>query len=205
MTYGPAIVYHGTPLTPRAALLDVGAGRALCVSFFRPDDVEAVEAISPAVMFRLWRIFRVAGSAAQRRRLVYSRRLDAIFQVARAAHISSVALGSNSRRAGCAVTAQRFTVAALAVRGSWRAALAHGPTDRPAVEALRKISARLPWVDRRREASGSPGLSSADGRNRPRAWKPLADSAHDARHCGRGHVSIFQRRRNVARTERASL
>ncbi len=45
------IIYHGTPLTPRSALLDVCNGRAMCVSFWRPDDVEVVEAISPASMF----------------------------------------------------------------------------------------------------------------------------------------------------------
>lgn len=44
-------IYHGTPITPRAALLDIGAGRAMCVSFFRPDDVDVVEAVSPAVMY----------------------------------------------------------------------------------------------------------------------------------------------------------
>ena len=46
------VIYHGTPMTPRAALLSVCKGRAMCVSFFRPDDVEAVEAISPDIMFR---------------------------------------------------------------------------------------------------------------------------------------------------------
>ncbi len=46
------VIYHGTPLTPRAALLDVLPGRAGCVSFFRPDDTEAVEAVCPRVMFR---------------------------------------------------------------------------------------------------------------------------------------------------------
>lgn len=46
-----AIIHHGTPMTPRAALLDVCAGRAMCVSFYRPDDVEVVEAISPTIMF----------------------------------------------------------------------------------------------------------------------------------------------------------
>lgn len=44
-------IYHGTPMTPRAALLDVLVGRAACVSFYRPDDVGAVESISPAIMF----------------------------------------------------------------------------------------------------------------------------------------------------------
>jgi hypothetical protein len=47
-----SVIYHGTPMTPRAALLDVCKGRAMCVSFYRHDDVEAVEAISPAIMFR---------------------------------------------------------------------------------------------------------------------------------------------------------
>lgn len=45
-----AFVYHGTPLTPREALLAAGA-RGYCVSFFRPDDLDAVEAIAPHVMY----------------------------------------------------------------------------------------------------------------------------------------------------------
>lgn len=45
-----ALVYHGTPLTPRAALMAV-SGRAFCVSYFRPDNVQDVEAISPFIMF----------------------------------------------------------------------------------------------------------------------------------------------------------
>ena len=61
------IIYHGTPITPRSALLEVCKGRAMCVSFFRPDDVEAVEAISPAVMFRQRSIFNVEGGTTQRR------------------------------------------------------------------------------------------------------------------------------------------
>ncbi|KQN93872.1 hypothetical protein ASE95_02920 [Sphingomonas sp. Leaf231] len=45
-----ALVYHGTPLTPRGALMAV-AGRAFCVSYFRADNVHDVEAISPFVMY----------------------------------------------------------------------------------------------------------------------------------------------------------
>lgn len=45
------VIYHGTPLTPRAALIAVGKGRAICVSFFRPDDVDVVQRISPFIMF----------------------------------------------------------------------------------------------------------------------------------------------------------
>jgi hypothetical protein len=54
-----ALVYHGTPLTPKAALLAM-RGRAFCVSFYRPDNVADVEAIAPFVMydngaFSFWR------------------------------------------------------------------------------------------------------------------------------------------------------
>jgi hypothetical protein len=45
-----ALVYHGTPLTPRAALSAAGA-RAFCVSYFRPDSVAEVEAIAPYIMY----------------------------------------------------------------------------------------------------------------------------------------------------------
>jgi hypothetical protein len=51
LTRQPAVIYHGTPMTPRDALLTVCAGRAMCVSFFRPDDVAAVEQIAPMIMF----------------------------------------------------------------------------------------------------------------------------------------------------------
>lgn len=45
-----ALVYHGTPLTPAAALQAV-AGRAFCVSFFRPDSVADVEAMAPFLVY----------------------------------------------------------------------------------------------------------------------------------------------------------
>ena len=45
------VIFHGTPMTPRAALLDVLAGRAGCVSFYRPDDVSAVEQVCPSIMY----------------------------------------------------------------------------------------------------------------------------------------------------------
>lgn len=45
-----ALVYHGTPLTPRPALLAAGA-RAYCVSFFRPDSVTEVEGLAPFIMY----------------------------------------------------------------------------------------------------------------------------------------------------------
>lgn len=47
---GP-VIYHGTPMTPRAALLDVMDGRAGCVSFYRPDDVDAIEHVCSKIMY----------------------------------------------------------------------------------------------------------------------------------------------------------
>lgn len=45
-----ALAYHGTPMSPKAAL-EAMAGRAFCVSFYRPDNVEQVERISPFIMY----------------------------------------------------------------------------------------------------------------------------------------------------------
>lgn len=60
-------IYHGTPMTPRAALLGVMPGRAACVSFYRPDDVDAVESVCPRIMydngaFSFWRQAVQAGA-----------------------------------------------------------------------------------------------------------------------------------------------
>jgi hypothetical protein len=56
------IHYHGTPITPRAKLLQL-AGRCFCVSFAHPYDVTACHEIGQAVMldngaFSLWRVGR---------------------------------------------------------------------------------------------------------------------------------------------------
>lgn len=51
MRGGVPIIHHGTPITPRDALLSVCRGRATCVSFYRPDDVAVVEQISPLIMY----------------------------------------------------------------------------------------------------------------------------------------------------------
>lgn len=45
-----ATIYHGTPVTPRAALQAL-AGRAFCVSYFRADSVADVEALGPFIMY----------------------------------------------------------------------------------------------------------------------------------------------------------
>lgn len=46
-----AFVYHGTPVTPKAAFDAVMPGRGACVSFYRPDNVDAVEAACPFIMY----------------------------------------------------------------------------------------------------------------------------------------------------------
>lgn len=61
-----ALVYHGTPMTPKAALHAVMPGRAACVSFYRPDSIADVEAVAPFIMldngaFSFWKQARRAG------------------------------------------------------------------------------------------------------------------------------------------------
>lgn len=198
-------VYHGTPMTPRAALIDVCAGRAMCVSFWRPDDVEVVEAISPAIMFRQRRVFGMAGSAKTRRGMVHPAGLDPLFRLAGAAPISTRPLGSDAGRAGCAKPAQRQPLERLAVWGTGSAALAHGRADRAAVEPLRETPARVLGLDRRREASGPARISRAHRRGGPCIRQPLAGRSHDARDCGQGSLAVRHGGRDHARTERVAL
>lgn len=54
--------YHGTPITPLTALMQL-AGRHLCVSFFRPEQVERAHNLAQSVMldngaFSAWRLGR---------------------------------------------------------------------------------------------------------------------------------------------------
>jgi len=192
-------------MTPRAALLDVCKGRAMCVSFYRPDDVEAVEAISPAVMFRQRRVQRVEGSTEARRGMVHPRGLDAIFQLAGTASVSPRQMGRHAGCAGSAVTAQRCASQGMAVRKQGSAALAHGRACRKTVAALRKASARLPWVDGAGQVNRQTGLSRADGSRGQGIRQSLARHSHDARHCGCSNVSVCQRGRNNLSAEWASL
>lgn len=51
--------YHGTPITPRATLMEL-AGRNFCVSFARPEDIKVAHQIGQSVMldngaFSVWR------------------------------------------------------------------------------------------------------------------------------------------------------
>lgn len=200
-----ALIYHGTPMTPRAALLNVCASRAMCVSYFRPDDVEAVAAISPAIMFRQWCLFRMARGSKARAGMVHPRGLDALLRLARTASVSSWTLGSDPRRAWRAKPAQRQPFAAVAVRATRRASLAHGRADRASVAAVRAIRTGLSGMDGRGQAPGRAGLPRPHGGSGPRSRKPLACLAHDARHSSCADVSLHQRGRHHTGAERVAL
>ena len=200
-----SVVYHGTPMTPRAALLDVCAGRAMCVSFWRPDDVEAVEAISPAIMFRFRRVFGMARGAKARRGMVYPRGLEALFRVVGATTVSTGTVGGNAGCARCAFTAQRQPLARLAVRGPWSAAVAHGRAYRAAVAAVRETPACLLGLDRRGQTFGPARISRTHRGTGQGFRQPLAGHSHDARDCGQGSLAVRHGGRDHARTERVAL
>ena len=198
-----ATIYHGTPMTPRAALLSVCVGRAMCVSFYRPDDVEAVEAISPTIMFRQRRFLILAGRTSSRRGMGRASRLDALLRVAGAASVSSGAMGGDPRYAWSAKPAQRWAAERLAIRAARRAPVAHGWADRASVAPVRALRPGLSGVDR---AKGRfAGLSRAHVRGGSGARQPLACAAHDARHGSRSPLPIYERGQHFARTKRVAI
>ena len=202
------VIYHGTPMTPRAALLDVLSGRAGCVSFFRPDDVEAVEAVCPRVMFRQRRFQLLDGSPQAWRRLVrQAARLDAVLSLA-GAETEGRALGGDTRHAGRSVPAQRQPSERLAVRDiSGRSTLAYGRLSGSAGQALRAIRHRCAGMDWPSEegARGLRPLPAQDGRGVQALRQSLARHAHDARDQGCVRLSLHQRRRHEPCAERTSL
>lgn len=199
------VIYHGTPLTPRAALLEVCKGRAMCVSFFRPDDVEAVEAISPDIMFRQWRVLYVESSAKARGRMGRTMGMVGVFRLAGTSPVLPRKVGSRSRYAGCAKPAQRRVVAGLAIRSKGCAPLAHGRANRPTSSPLRKMGSRLPWVDGQRQAPRQARISRPNGGSGQGFRQLLARFAHDARNQGCFRLSVRQRGRDNTSTERVAL
>ena len=202
------IIHHGTPLTPKAALLDVCPGRAMCVSFAHPQDVEVVEQISPRIMFRQRRVFVLAsGDQARRGMGRYREGLDALLSVA-GTSIAAGAMGSHTRRAGSPQPAQRRATERLAIWANLRRpALAHG---RPAVAphvALRSLRPRSPWLDRtpKERARRLPALSRTHERSRSRIRQPMAENPHDARDSGCLRLPIYQRRFHVSSPKRTPL
>lgn len=200
-----AIIYHGTPLTPRVALMEVCRGRAMCVSFFRPDDLEAVEAISPDIMFRQRGFFNVEGSAAQRRRLGGEVGLVGLFRLVGAAPFSPRQMGCCAGYAGSSKPTQRCAITGLAFRAKRRSALAHGCANRTANASMRAVRPSLPWVDRRREAPRSARISSTNARGGSGLGQPLAGSSHDARHQSGVRLPLCQRGRHHPCSKRVAL
>lgn len=133
------LIYHGTPMTPRDALVSVCTGRAMCVSFFRPDDVEVVEAISPDIMFRQWGILHVEGCTASWRGVGREMGLVGLLQVAGAAPFLPRSLGSCAGYAGSAEPIERCAVRPMAVRSEGRTPLAHGRAARSPSSLVRPI------------------------------------------------------------------
>lgn len=199
------VIYHGTPLTPRAALLEVCKGRAMCVSFFRPDDVEAVEAISPDIMFRQRRFFHVEGGATARRGLGRKVGLVGLFRLVRAAPVSSRQVGRRPRYARSAKPAQRCIVAGLAVRSKGCAAVAHGRANRPTSGPMRAMGSRLSWMDGRRQTSRPARVPRPHGGSGQGFGQQMARFAHDARDQGRFRLSVRQRGRDNTSTKRMAL
>ncbi len=200
-------IYHGTPMTPRAALLAVLPGRAGCVSYFRPDDAEAVEAVCPRIMFRQRRFQFLARGREERRGMGSGSGLDPLLSMAGAAPESRT-LGCNPRHARRTFPAQRWAFERLAVRQNVGCSLvAYGRPSRPPCSPLRPIRQGGPRMDRRPEARarGLPALPRQDGRCGQVAGQPLAALAHDARG-GRGvRLSVRERRQHIAGAERVAL
>lgn len=197
------IIYHGTPLTPRAALTSICTGRAMCVSFFRPDDVEVVEAISPDVMFRQRGVFLLASGAASWRRLERDRGLAALLRVARAEAVCAWTMGYYARHPGRTIPAQRQHTFGMAVRSERRPRLAYGWANRTAVAAVRASRPGLSWVDWTK--SGVTGLSRSHGRGGVRPRRSLACPAHAARDSGGFRLSLCVSRQHQPGSERVAV
>lgn len=197
------VIYHGTPLTPRAALMDICAGRAMCVSFHHPQDLEAVEAISPAIMFRQWRVFILAGRNPRRDGMAGNSRLASILRLAGASPVPSGPVGNHAGCAGRAEPDQRQPVDRVAVWPARRSGLAHGWPYRPAITPVRAARPGVPGVDR--EDGGFAGLSRTHGGRGSRLRQPLAGFAHAARNGGGLRLSFYKRGQHELSAERVAV
>ena len=198
-------IYHGTPMTPRAALQQM-AGRAFCVSFYRPDDVEVVEAISPTVMFRQWRVLILAISSEKRTRLGRGSGLESVLQMA-GTSIANRTLGSDTRQSWRTFTDQRWITERLAFRSMGRTTLAYGQPNRSPLAALRQIRACLLRMDRtgQRFHSRLRGMVSAHGRGCQHFGQSMAQHSHDAWRYGCARVSLSQCGQHQPSAERTSV
>lgn len=202
------VIYHGTPLTPRSALLDVLSGRAACVSFFRPDDAEAVEAVCPLLMFRQRGIQLLDGCAEIWRGVVREGAgLEGLLRLAGASP-SWRQVGNHTRCARGSKSDQRRAAERLAIRAQdGRSGLAHGRPAAASGTSLRTIRPGCAGLDRRPQegAGGLSALSQAHGRGcRPHGQR-VAPNSHAARNCGGVRLSVHQRRLHEPRTERVAV
>ena len=203
------VIYHGTPITPRAALLDVLPGRAGCVSFYRPDDVEAVEAVCPRIMFRQWGLQLLASGPASGRGMGrQTTRLDTLLSLA-GAPTSARALGGDPRYSRSAKPAQRWAPGGLAFRTVVGcAAVAHGrpdPASSQTAGAIRLRSYRVGGP--REERTGRLSfLLKTDRGSRARTWEGhMGRNAHDAGRQGGLRAPVQVRRQHVSSPERTPL
>ena len=208
---GEALIYHGTPLTPRAALEAVLPGRAACVSFYRPDDLEALLAICPQVMFRPRRVQLLDEGAACRPGMGRSGArpvVASLLPLAGADHLQSGPVGYHARQPRRSFTAQRWATQRLAVRAvEGGAGMAYGWSYRSARSSVRALSKGLRRVGWRPETGASrlPCLSPKDGRGWGAYGQCVAPAAHAARDGSCIRLSVHQRGQHLSRAERASL
>lgn len=204
-------IYHGTPLTPREALLAVLRWRAACVSFYRPDDAEAVEAVCPLIMFRPRRFFVLATGASGRARVGRGqphRVVGGVLRLARPAPLLARSLGDHPRQSGSAEPDQRRPAQRLAARAEGRACLAHGARPRPPRSAMRALCPSLHRLDRRpKEGAGRMRrLPRTHGRDRGVPWQCAASDPLASRHAGGSGLRVRRdRRQHGAGAKRASL
>lgn len=202
------VIHHGTPMTPRAALKAVMPGRAACVSFAHPQDVEVVEALCPRIMFRQRRVHILASGGQARRGLGRrAARLQPLLRVAGATPEAG-AMGGDTRPAWCAEPVQRRPSERLAVRSDlWRSALAYGRPDRSPGAPMWPLRQGRVGLDRRPEerARRLSALSGTHEGRWPSLGLQLAAAPHDARDCGGLRLSVRQRRQHELGAERVAL
>lgn len=209
--HGRTTIYHGTPLSPRDALISVCTGRALCVSFFRPDDLEVAEAIAPALMFRSRRFFILDAGNAGRQGMGPSKPgcvVEILLRVARAEVVPSRPVRNSTRQPRRSVAGQRRSSARESIRSQQNGAgLAHGQSDRAAWLPVRTIRPRLLGVDRRPEegAGWLRCLPTQDGRRRPAVRQRMAPNAYAARHLSCVRLPLRGRRCDDTRPEWVAL
>lgn len=203
-------IYHGTPMTPRAALESVLPGRASCVSFYRPDDVEAVEGICPDIMFRQRRIFRMDGRDASRGGMVYPRGLGAVFSMAGVTDLSSRQVGSDTGRAGRTIPAQRCPNERLAFRPEGvtvMALLERRSEYRAPRSVVRKVWSGVCRMGRpsQKRTCRLSRLSTRYGTGVSPVWQPVAPYPYDAWGSSGVRLSVPIGGQHIARTEWSSL